>query len=175
MSKKIENLSYKELQKECARLGVNGRGTRAELAGRLDSFIRGDVEQKIFVAEDDNSDISPDEVVAENPTVTQDQILANNDIDHAKMAHEADWDKLKNKLDIIFAGRVQYFLQKNSENNYSVVFKGMARKSECINLTAGHKTIEKEAIRYVGRVFIAPPTGGDTPEIAMKKFEAQVR
>lgn len=171
MSKNIEDLPYKDLQKECARLGINGKGTRQDLCNKLDRFLKGEEEQKTFVGETDNSAVSPEEVEA-NPTIKQDQILANNELDAVKLAHEAQWDKLKVKLDLIFAGRVQYFLQENSPNNYSVVFKGLIRRSECINLTAGHKTIEKEALRYIGRAQLASPTGGDTPEQAMNKFES---
>lgn len=175
MSKKIENLKYNELQKECARLGLNGKGTREELSSRLDRFVKGDEEQKTFVGEDDNAEVCPEEVIAENPTIEQDQILANNELDAAKMAHEAEWEKLKIKLDLIFTGRVQFFLQENCKDNYSVVFKGLARRSECINISAGHKTIVAEAYRYVGKHYIASKSGGDTPEQAMKKFEANMR
>lgn len=171
--KNIEDLSYKELQSECARLGIGGKGTTSELSNRLDRFLKGDEQQKIFVGEDDNADVSPDEVIA-NPDKPQDQILANNELDEAKLRHEADWDSLKAKLDIIFVGRVQYFLQENSTNNYSVVFKGTLRRSECINLTAGHKTITSIAAKYVGRGELASKTGGDTPSQAMTKFEARM-
>ena len=165
-------MKYQELKTECARLGLSGKGSRQELSGKLDRFLRGDAEQKSFVAEDDNASISPEKVIVENPTKQQGQILADNDTHFGVMAHKADWNKLSTKLDIIFAGRVQYFLQENAPDNYSVVFKGTARRSECINLTAGHKTIEKMAMQFVSRAVIAPKTGGDTPAQAMSKFEA---
>lgn len=172
MSKNIEDLDYRALQQECARLGLNGKGTRQELSEKLDRFLNGEETQKVFVGEGDNADISPDEIVVENPEVKQDQILAVSEADEAKLRHEAQWEKLSIKLNLIFAGRVQFFLQTNSPGNYSVVFKGSVRRSECINLTAGHKTIEREAMRYIGRAAPASPTGGDTPDQAMKKFES---
>lgn len=168
----IDNMKFNELQKECARLGLGGQGTKADLQKRLDGFLKGDVSEKVFTAEDDNIDISPEEIEIKNPTVENKQILANNELDARKIAHEAKWESLSRKLDIIFAGRVQYFLQENCPNNYSVVFKGAARRSECINITAGEKTILQMAQKFVSPtkgIYITK--GGDTPEEAMKKFQ----
>ena len=168
----MAELSYNEMKTECARLGLGASGTKSELSERINKFIRGDESQKIYTGEDDNSDISPDEIKVENPKVENKQILANNDLDARKKTHDANWESLSRKLDIIFAGRVQYFLQENCPNNYSVVFKGAARRSECINITAGEKTIIQMAQKFVSPtkgIYITK--GGDTPEEAMKKFQ----
>jgi len=168
----MAELSYNEMKTECARLGLNAKGSKQELAERLDRFERGDDAQKVYVAEEDNSTVSPDEVVAENPTVDQSQILVPDELEQKRVVHETEWDKIKARLDIIFAGRVQYFLQENCPNNYSIVFKGAARRSECINITAGEKTILQMAQKFVSPtkgIYITK--GGDTPEEAMKKFQ----
>lgn len=167
----IEKMPYNKLKQECARLGLSAKGNRALLADRLDRFMRGDVGLKTFTGETDNKDISPDEIVVDNPTIAQDQIVTPNEDEHSKIAHEVEWDKIKRRLELVFAGRVQYYLQENAPNNYSVVFKGGARMSECINITAGIGMIEKIAYKFVSRTMIAPVTGGDTAEMAIKRFE----
>ena len=169
----IEKMPYNKLKQECARLGLSANGKMPILAERLDRFMRGDVNQKTFTGETDNKDISPDEIIVDNPTKAQDQIVIPNEDEHAKIAHKVEWDKIKRRLELIFAGRVQYYLQENAPNNYSVVFKGGARQSECINISAGIGMIEKIAYTFVSRVMIAPPTGGDTVEMAIKRFESK--
>lgn len=164
-------ITYNKMKSDCARLGLSSRGNKQELSERLDRFSRGEESQKIFVAETDNKDISPEEIVVENPEATQDQIIIPNEDEHAKVIHATEWNTIKARLDIIFAGRVQFYLQENCPNNYSVVFKGGARQSECINISAGIKTIEKIAMGFVAPAIIAPVTGGDTPEMAIKNFE----
>ena len=169
----IDNMKYTELQQECARLGLGGKGSKQELSERLDSFLQGDISQKIFTGEDDNAEIEPTEIAIVNPEQDNKQILATSDMDERRIAHEVKWESLSRKLDLIFAGRVQYFLQTNAPTNYSVVFKGSARKSECINISAGEKMILSMAQKFVGAtkgVYITQ--GGDTPEQAMAKFQA---
>lgn len=169
----IDNMKFNELQKECARLGLGGQGTKAQLSERLDHFLKGDVSQKVFTGEDDNVDVNANEIEVDNPTVENSQILANNEMDARRIAFEANWESLSRKLDLIFAGRVQFFLQQNAPNNYSVVFKGSARRSECINISAGEKTILQVAQKYVAPtkgIYISK--GGDTAKEAMDKFEA---
>ena len=162
---------YNKLKHDCARLGLSAKGTKQVLSERLDRFSRGDTEQKIFTGETDNKDISPEEIIVDNPTKPQDQIVAPNEDEHAKIAWEAQWEKIKARLELILAGRAQYFLQENAPGNYSVVFKGGARQSECVNVSAGINTIAKIAATFVSPAIIAPRTGGDTPEMAMKRFE----
>ena len=160
---------YNKLKHDCARLGLSAKGTKQVLSERLDRFSKGETEQKIFTGETDNKDISPEEVIVDSKA--QDQIVAPNEDEHAKIAWETQWEKIKRRLELILAGRAQYFLQENAPGNYSIVFKGGARQSECINVTAGIPTIEKIAATFVSPTIIAPSTGGDTPEMAMKKFE----
>lgn len=169
----MEEMKYPRLKQECARLGLSGKGNKAVLMERLDRFVRGDVELKEFTAETDDKDISPEEIVVDNPTKAQDQIVIPNEDEHAKIAHKVEWDKIKRRLELIFAGRVQYYLQENAPNNYSVVFKGGARMSECINISAGIGIIEKIAYTFVSRTNIATNTGGDTVEMAVKRFETK--
>ena len=170
----IEKMPYNKLKQECARLGLSAKGKREILAERLDRFMRGDVSEKTFTGETDNKDITPDEIVVDNPTIAQDQIVIPNEDEHAKIAHAVEWDKIKKRLELIFAGRVQYYLQENAPNNYSVVFKGGARMSECINISAGIGMIEKIAATFVSRTNVATRTGGDTVEQAIKRLETQL-
>jgi hypothetical protein len=163
----MNELSYNELKVKCANLGLRARGTKDELIDSLTRYEKGEQSKKVYTAEQENSNLSPDLIVIENPTKENSQILADNEQEAIFLTN---WESLKRKLGLIFAGRVQFYLQENSKNNYSIVFKGGARKSECINYTAGEVLILREAIRYVGHVIISPDSGGDTPEEAMKKF-----
>lgn len=172
----INEFTYTKLKTECARLGLGGSGTKQELSIKLDRFLKGEETQKEYVAETDNSDVSPDEVIGDE-SKSQGQILLENEdeLNTRKVEHETEWEKIKARLDLIFAGRVQFYLQENCPGNYSVVFKGTARQSESINITAGIKTIERIALQYVRPTSVYITQGGDTPEQAMKKFEAGMK
>lgn len=174
------DLTYNQMKTECARLGLSAIGTKQELAERLDRFERGEDAQKIFVGEEDNSTISPEEVKVENPTKDQSQNTIEGELEKRRVEHITEWEKIKRRLDIIFAGRVQYRLQENSppcekypSGNYAVVFTGTARKGETVNLSAGIKTIEKIAMQYISPTDVKIDRAGDTMEEALKKAQAR--
>lgn len=178
------NAKYIDYKKVCAANGIDAKGSKKDLHERLARFVNGDENQKQYVAEYDNSDVSPDTVSIDMQGKEQNiqkqniQNMINSSLDNA-IAVEASqrWQSLKRKLDLIFAGRAQVLLQENSppkngdNGNYSVVFKGLAKQSECVNLDTPDKVILRQASNYVSRVFVVTDPNGVSAQKVMEDFQ----
>jgi len=150
----MTELTYLEVQRECARNGLGARGTAQVLNKRLDEFNRGRKDEKIHIAEKDNLTLSPEKIPEAQQTS---QAITNNEFDEAEVVADVKWQALKTKLEEIFKGRVTFYL--NKEEN-TVNFSGGGYQAECITYTAPEKTILKIARNFARPTIMVPNKHG---------------
>lgn len=148
----ITEMKYPALKSECAKLGLDAKGTKEELSERLEQYRKGREELKQFVAQEDMADQSLDEIKPQGET--KGQIAASHENDQRKLEADTSLQSLLRQIEIIFAGRASYSIEENSPGNHSIIFRGGGRKAENINLSAPHSLIKRMAIQYVGRTVI---------------------
>ena len=154
--KDLTELSYIEVKRECARNGLGAMGTDPILRERLSSFYRGRTDEKVHIAEIENSDLSPDKIPEAQQTS---QILteSNSDFELAEVVNDVKWQALKAKLEEIFKGRVSFYLDKGDN---CINFSGGGYQAECINYSVPEKTILKIARNFVRPTIIIPNKRG---------------